>query len=211
MGLMLRTLFLLVALLSCGVLAQEPKQEPSLVELARQARQKQAKLEKQPPVLTNADLRRLQGAKVTTGTAPPPPTPAMAEAARAGAPASGDLSGQDLEQFRAGLAEAGLNLKNTLNQGLVLQLRMNNLQNAYLSESDGSTRQHFQAQLQQTLQQISQNKRSQTQARKVLEAMQKNARASGLPLRMIKKLTGKIPKMEDILSPSKGPDEPDSH
>ena len=66
---------------------------------------------------------------------------------------------------------------------------MNNLRNAFFTEDDGSTQALIQSQLNQTLQEIEQNKSEATKARKALATLEREARRAGMPARVIQELT----------------------
>ena len=62
-----------------------------------------------------------------------------------------------LTEWQQAFAEAAGKIQLEANQGAVLQLRMNNLRNAFLRQSDGSRQARIQALLQDTLRQIETN------------------------------------------------------
>lgn len=191
--------------------AQDQQKPPSLAELAKRTRQKRQQSQGQTRVITNADLQSLR-ANVTTGSKPAAPEPSDAEAAEGasegtdteGLPTAppGELTEEDLEQWRAAFNEARTNLQNAVSEGLVLQLRMNNLRNSYLRQADGSTQERIQAQLSQTLEAIEQNRQQQETARRAIERLQQDARQAGLTPVQITELTGQLPEPNpEIVSP----------
>ncbi len=193
---------------------QDQQKQPSLVELARQARERREKA-RAARVITNADLSSLRS-NVSTGSAPAPATPeavtegaaAAAEGEQEGLPTGdpGQLTPEELDQWRQAFNEARLKLQNAVAEGLVLQLRMNNLNNAFLRQADGATQERVQAQLQQTMQAIEKNRDAQRDARRAIEELQREARSAGLTSKQISDLTGTLPEPNpEILTPESIP------
>ncbi len=187
---------------------QEAK-SPSLAELAKAAKDRRQHSNKTVRTITNADLSGLK-ANVTTSTAPTPAAPASDEDQAAAEPdAAGpdgdELSPEELKKWKEAFDEARVNLSNAVSEGLVLQLRMNNLRNAYLRQSDGTTQERVQAQLRQTMQAIETNRQAQREARAAIDQLQRDARAAGLSQAKIRELTGTLPAPPpEILSETTG-------
>lgn len=204
---MIKWTVLLLLLVPGSVLAQDAgerpaeKKTPSLAELARQSRQRSLEAKTPARRFTNADLARLQGANVSTSSGPAPVTAESPDESVEGGESESGLSPEELEKWRKAFEEARLELQKAVNEGLVLQLRMNNLRNAFLRQSDGATQQRVQAQLQETFDRIEANKREQRQARDEIAKLQREARAAGLSRDTVEQLTGQLPsEPPDILS-----------
>ncbi len=192
--------------------SQDEKQQPSLAELAKAARERKQKAAGGTRVITNSDLKSMR-ANVSTGTIPTPATSDtedVSEEAGEGtegeealpSAAPGELTEEDLARWREAFGEARENLQNAVSENLVLQLRMNNLRNAYLRQADGSTQERIQAQLEETVQALEQNKQEQENARRAISRLQTDARQSGLTNQQIDELTGQLPEPPpDVLSP----------
>ena len=80
-----------------------------------------------------------------------------------------------------------------MNRGLVLELKMNDLKNAWLREDDGATQGRIQQLLQETLQEIESNRQDVQVARQALQALQSEAQQEGLLPGTIRELVGKLP------------------
>lgn len=170
---------------------QAKRREPSLVELARQTQRNKAGSRKPVRLITNADLAKLSGAKVSTGqfsSRPAVRKTTSEEVETADHGITPDL----LAEWQQAFAEAAGKIQLEANQGAVLQLRMNNLRNAFLRQSDGSRQARIQALLQDTLRQIETNKQAQAKAREALSELQSKARTAGFTQAEIAGLTGEI-------------------
>lgn len=221
-GGMKKWMVLLLLTIPGTLLAQAPQEKPqpkpeaaakspSLADLARAARERRQHSDKSVRTITNADLSGLK-ANVTTSTAPSPAAEPDAEVQAAGEPdaaadsgADDGLSPEELQKWKEAFDEARLNLRNAVSEGLVLQLRMNNLRNAFLRQSDGATQERIQGQLQETLDQMGRNRKAQDDARAAINRLQSDARAAGLSQAKIRELTGTLPEPPpDILSETTG-------
>lgn len=184
-------IFLFLLFVPTSLAAQEPKKQPSLAELARKGREQ--KKDSSKKAITNADLKRFRRARITTsGTRLPSVSPEITPSeakSKSSATESEEGEGKDHEFWKSAFSEAQLNVRNVVNRGLVLQLKMNNLRNAFFTEDDGSTQALIQSQLNQTLQEIEQNKSEATKARKALATLEREARRAGMPARVIQELT----------------------
>ncbi|MGH9338585.1 MAG: hypothetical protein ACRD1R_03110 [Acidobacteriota bacterium] len=183
--------------------------QPSLVELARRTREQKAANRSPVRVITNQDLKTFENAPVSVSKSarPAPSTDVKVEDDPAASPEPTEVQGvdqnaPDLEFWKQAFAEARLNLKNAINRGLVLQLRMNNLRNAFLSEDDGSTQGAIQAELQQTLQEITQSNLEIEAAQAALATLQREAALAGLLPGQIRELTGEVEDTEAIITPT---------
>lgn len=189
---------------------QAPATPPSLADLAKASRQHRQSTDKPVRTITNADLSKLK-ANVTTSTAPAAVAPSSDEEtvgetdAAASEGASEELSPEELQRWKEAFAEARTDLRNAVSEGIVLQLRMNNLRNAFLRQSDGTTQERIQGQLQATLDLIESNKKAQSDARAAISRLQGEARDAGLSQALIRELTGTLPEPPpEILSESTG-------
>lgn len=179
-----------------GEASEEGKsEEVSLAALARRERERRARNNKEVRVITNATLKQIKGGRISVAEAPPPPEGSAEGEGEAQAEAE-----KDMAAWRAEFEESRLNVKNAVNRSLVLQLKMNDLRNSYLREDDGATQARIQQQLQETLQQIEENKAETEKARQELQKLQNEAKGSGLPPGTIRELTGDLPQEESIVT-----------
>jgi hypothetical protein len=187
-------------------------QEPSLAEAARKAREK--KLEnptKQVRVITNADLQTLKsnvsvGRPAAKSSSPAQKTGQEAPGAKPDAETAAStedrLATDEMEQLQQDLDSARTNLQIAVNEGLVLQLRLNNLRNAFMSRSDGSTQERVQAMIAQTFQQFQENTKSQEQIREEIRTLQSKALSMGLSKAEVERMTGRLPEASaQLLAP----------
>jgi hypothetical protein len=180
------------------------KTTPSLVDLARQERERRAQNQQPVRVISNKDLRSLGGGRVSTGVPPKPPAKSSeAEATSEGesgaqeeAPAEG---GPESVQFwQSAFQEAKGSLETAVNQRMVLELRMNNLRNAYLNTDDGTTREKIQGELAQTYQALGQAREDESAARQAIDQLQRQASRAGLTPGQIRELVGELPDSKSI-------------
>ncbi len=195
MNIMLR--ILLILLLFCPVwgMAQQPQEEegePSLFELASRERERRAGLKK-VPIITNADLKKM-GGLISTAQGPAPATSGEAGEGAGEGEGEGEgadsSAGEDLSALRAQFTEARLDVKNAMTQSNVLQLKMNDLRNAYFAETDGAAQGRLQQELEQTLQGIEASKQLVQQAQQALQQLQQQAAQAGLPPGEVRELSG---------------------
>ena len=192
----MRVALISILLLTGWGMAQEAAEEPSLDELSRQAKAKKARGDKPARLITNADLAKYQNAPVSSSK-PSKITPVLpvSEQTEEGA-AEGQAakpSERDLEFWRAAFREARVNMQNAVRRALVLQLRITNLNNAYLSEDDGAQQSFIQSQMQETLDAIEKNKAETEKARAAIDQLLQEARAAGLDPGTISEMAGEIP------------------
>ena len=95
--------------------------------------------------------------------------------------------------------ETRLNLKNAVNRDLVLQLKMNDLRNQYLSGS-GTNQARIQQQLLETQQEIEMNAKDVRSARQAMDELQGEAQREGIPDDKITGLVGELPKDTSIIT-----------
>lgn len=190
--------------------AQQTAEKPSLAELARREKERRSTIEKKKPAITNADLHKFQSARVTLSGGP---RPAASVAPAVPSESSSTESSQetslpqteaekpkDMEDWKSAFAEARLNVTTAVNRGLVLQLKMNHLRNAFFTEDDGSTQALIQSQMDETLKELEKNRQEVEEAKKALEKLQQEARRAGVPQRLIDEMTGELPEAVEITS-----------
>ena len=183
----MRLILVLLFSMPAPLAAQEASSEPSLVELVRKQKERKKSAQKKSRMITNADLRKFRSARIATTAVTRSADSADITQSDAKSDTSGAQAqvredrGDDVEFWKSALAEAQLDVKRLVNRGLVLQLKMNNLQNAFFIEADGTTQAMLQGQLNETLQEIAQNKESIEKAKKELAKLRREARKSGVP------------------------------
>ena len=198
---MITVILLVLFLVPAWSFAQENEEtkEPSLAELARQERERRAQL-KEVPVITNANLRRLGGGFVSTAAGPEAETEATEGEEGAEAKENNSEKAETEPTVWEGrFGEARLNLKNAVNRDLVLQLKMNNLRNQYLS-GNGTNKARIQQQLLETQQEIEKNAQSVQSARQAMDALQDDAQKEGIPDDKITHLVGELPQDTSIFT-----------
>lgn len=205
---MMRWISVLALVLTAAVFAQERPSKKSLAELAEETRNKKNYSGK-VRVITNSDLKHLTANVSTGGRTEPvnasPDHPANAPGEESG-PSDPTLSAEELQELKADFDDARAELKMAVNEGLVLQLRMNQVRNAYLNRSDGAMQQRLQALMAETDQRIEGNRQAQEAAREAVKKLQEKARKAGLTSREIEELTGKLPEASvEIGTPESGP------
>jgi hypothetical protein len=184
--------FLLLTLLaSPWALAQS--EEPSLVELSKQARERKAKAEKPAKLITNDDLKKFQDAPVSMSKARPADVEEAEKKSVAGEESEA-AKDKEIQAAKAKLQGAVLTYKSIVNSSLVLQLRMNNLTNAFYTEQDDATRGLYESQLEQTNQDIEKNRTDLVGAERDVEEARAEARAAGVTDEEINQIIGELPK-----------------
>jgi len=189
-------MLLVLLLVPAWSFAQENEEtkEPSLAELARQERERRAQLE-EILIITNANLKRVGGGFVSTAAGPQPET-AVTEGEE-GAEAEAEENDSEKAEtdpavWEGRFGETRLNLKNAVNRDLVLQLKMNDLRNQYLSGS-GTNQGKTQQQLLETQQAIEKNAKDVQAARQAMDELQSEAQKEGIPDDKIIGLVGELP------------------
>ncbi len=168
---MIRVMLLVLLLVPVWSLAQDNQETktPSLAELARKERERRAQL-KEVLVITNANLKKVGGGFVSTATGPE----------GEGGAEDSEKAGTDPADWEGRFSEARLDLKTAVNQDLVLQLKMNDLRNQFLSGS-GTDQARIQQQLLETQQEIEKNARDVRSARRAMDALQGEAEKEAIP------------------------------
>ncbi len=172
---MIRVLLLVLLLVPAWSLAQKNQETkaPSLAELARLERERRAQL-KEGLVITNANLKRVGGGFVSIATGP------EATEGEEGAEAeenSSEKAETDSAVWERRFSEARLDLKNTVNRDLVLQLKMNDLR----KENLGGNQARIQQQLLETQQEIEKNAKNIHSAMQALKALEGEFQQEGIP------------------------------
>lgn len=172
-------LILLVLLFTpAWTLAQETE-ELSLVEVARQERERRAGITVEVRVLTNRDVEEMEGL-VSISVAPEP---------AAGGTEEGESESEEIS-WKALFDEAKLDLQSAENRGQILQLQMEYMRNQWLQEDDGVTQQKIRVQLQETQRELEINRQEIGAARAAYEELQKKAEAAGLLPGELRELMG---------------------
>lgn len=206
----------LLLLLTGWSFGQSSKDQPSLVDLSKEARERKAKTERPARLITNADLTKYQNAPVSISRSDAIDEEEAAEKAaenadktdkgkdqKTGEGAEGEgqpeaAQVKDAAFWKTAFEEARLNYKNAVNRGLVLQLRLNNLVNAFYREDDGSAQGMIQQQMETTRQEIEKNKTEVEEARKLIDRLRREARDAGLEQAAITDMIGELPEPASI-------------
>ncbi|HEY3132632.1 MAG TPA: hypothetical protein VGL91_24495 [Acidobacteriota bacterium] len=156
----------------------------SLAELAKKERERRQKETKVPRVIRNEDLKNLGNARVTTTTSPSVQPKAEAVVAGPG-PATAETTPppppEEEKHWREAFKNARLQLKLTTNRGMVLELRINDLRNRLLTESDASTRSLIDQALNEAATQLEINKGEIIKAQEALQKLEDDARKANVP------------------------------
>jgi hypothetical protein len=195
-------LFLLTVLLMTGWGMAQQSNEPSLADLSKQARERKAKIQKPARLITNADLKNFQNAPVSMSKPAEEPAPADQAKPEVKPPATGaaeaTAEGKDLTEWKKKFQEAVMDYKNAVNKGMVLQLRLNNMTNAFYAQTDDAIRGRYQAELEQTTKEIDNNKEEVAAAEKAIDNLKVEARAAGVEEGDISAMVGQLPKGSSI-------------
>ncbi len=194
---MVKVMLLVLLLVPAWSFAQDDEgtKEPSLAELARKERERRAQLE-EVPLITNANIKRLGGGRVSTAAGPAAETAATEGEERAEENGS-EKAETDPAVWEGRFGETRLDLKHAVNRDLVLQLKMNDLRNQYLSGS-GTSQARIQQQLLETQQEIEKNQKDVQSARQAMDALQGEAQKEGVPGDKIIGLVGELPQDTSI-------------
>jgi len=176
--------------------------EPTLAELSKQARERKAKTQKPARLITNADLKNFQNAPVSMSKAAPEAQPADQTAAEAktadrktAEPGADAVAAEKKQaEWKAKFREKVLDYKNAVQKGAVLQLRLNNMTNAFYAQTDDAMRARYGAEIDQTTKEIENNKGEIAVAQKALEDLKAEARAAGIEEAEISSMIGELPK-----------------
>jgi len=184
---------------------EQKKEQPSLLDLAKQERDRRAHSDESAPVLRNEDLGRLKSARVVTSQAPrgakPVPDQETSEEVTEPASAADEAAAAealDLDYWRAAFDEAKVGLQDAISRRMVLELRMNNLRNAYLQTADGTTRERIESELNQTYLEVGQAREDEKASMQVVQELERQASKAGLTPGQIRDLVGQLPESKSI-------------
>lgn len=198
---MRKQVLVLVWLLPTGLFAQSAQETPSLAELAKREQERRAQQETEVRVITNADLKQFRSARVVTTATQP--TKSQTDAVQEVDPDQAAADEKDeaakvLAEWRQRFQEARGRLEMAVNQVLVLQLKMNELRNGYLSEPDGARREQINALIASTFDEVQRQKEEETAARKAILSLQQEALQAGLLAGEVREMTGMLPVSSSI-------------
>ena len=182
---------------------EEASEEISLAEFARRERARRSSIGQPDRVITNANISEIRG--LVSTSAAPPTSGAMGgemidgEAEGEGESAEGteEESGPDLGMWQSAFADAVRELESAINLGLVLELRMVDLNNSYFTAT-GPAKGEIQQQLQATREETQANQRQVQAARQALSALESEAAIAGVPPGTIREMIGDLPTRQTI-------------
>jgi hypothetical protein len=178
------------------------EREPSLAELARQERERRAQSVEDVRVIRNEDIRGFTRARVTTSATRrhPTRTPAgLEEHLEVEAEPETVEEDVDLRFWASAFQEARTNLHNAVNRRMVLELRMNNLRNAYLQQADGATRERIEAEMAETFREVGQAREDERGALQAIRDLESQGARAGLTPGQIRDLVGELPESRSIV------------
>lgn len=160
----------------------------SLADLAKQEKERRAKVTTDTKVITNNDRAKGAGDTGTTEAEPP-----AAKQSDKGIDAAGgksksdkqaddepkDLFGRTESFWRQTFSDARKRVKDLEDESRALQLKINDLQNKFYSESSGYKQQEIQREIQKGFYEQDLNKQNLTKARVELQQLEVEARKSG--------------------------------
>ena len=182
-------------------ISEEGPEEISLAEFARRERARRSMMGQPDRVITNANIDQVQG--LVSTSAAPPTRGAMGDEMMEGedegdtAEGSEEDGDSDVEQWRGVFAEAVRDLENLINLGLVLELRMVDLNNSFFTAT-GPTKGAIQQQLQETREELQDNQGQVQSARQTLSALESDAAMDGVPPGTIREMIGELPSRESF-------------
>ncbi len=183
-------LFLLLLLLIPAWSFAQDAEEPSLAEVARRERERRASMKQPAQIITNANLKDIQG-MVSDSTAP---SSAGTEGENdEGESPRSENGKRDLAEWEALFSEATRNLETAINRDQVLEQRMNELNSGLVrvnpDETGNTLEQEWSQQSQEIPQMLESNRKDLEAARKSLLDLQRKARLEGLTQRTIRTLS----------------------
>lgn len=174
-----------------------PGSEVSLLDLAKKERERREQTGEAVRVISNADLVGLKHARVIVSRPRGTAASVANQVTEAEAPQDEEEAvaeeATDLEFWRNAFQEARTNLANAVNRAMVLELRMNNLRNAFLQTSDGVTRERIEAEMAKTFQDLAQAREDEKAARQALSDLERQAARAGVQPGTIRELVGELP------------------
>jgi len=174
--------------------AEEEPEEMSLAEFARKERTRRSIIGQPDRVITNANINQVKGL-ISTSTVPPSSGEmgdGMGEGEGDNAEGSEEEGDSDLEKWQGAFADGVRQLENAINLGLVLELRMVDLNNSYFTAT-GPAKGKIQQQLQETREEIQANQGQVRAARQTLEDLENDAAMDGVPPGAIREMIGDLP------------------
>jgi hypothetical protein len=158
----------------------------SLGDLAKQEKERRQQVNSDVKVITNKEAAKFNSGAVTTVSSPTNKGAEKETPEKAAVPSTKrvsdepvDFEGRPESWWRQTMADAHKNVKDLANEGNVLTLKLNDLQNQFYRESSGFKQQEIQREIQKTLYEQDRNKENFEKAQKELEDLQKEARKSG--------------------------------
>jgi|ETN07SMinimDraft_1059922.scaffolds.fasta_scaffold70469_2 hypothetical protein len=179
-------------------ITEEGPEEISLAEFARRERARRSMMGQPDRVITNANIDQVQGL-VSTSAAPPTRGGMGDESMEGEGEGEGDTAEgseedgeSDAEQWRGIFAEAVRELENLINLGLVLELRMVDLNNSFFTAT-GPAKGDIQQQLQETREELRNNQGQVQSARQTLNELESDAAMDGVLPGTIREMIGALP------------------
>jgi len=174
----------LVMSLPLAVQSTEQREEPSLAQLARQAKEGRAENPSGVKVLTNSDLERMTAGNVGTGTAPP---------ARKKASRRSEEVELTIEDWARAFDDVRLRLVIVINQITALHLKLNMLRAGLYQAGNRLQRSGVSPIVDVTFVELRQAYQEERDLREEVEQLRRDAFRSGLSWRQIDDLTGTLP------------------
>ncbi len=174
--------------------------ESELATLAKKEALRRQALPEQGVVITNIELLQLLGDMRSSKA------PAAVSAVTPDTPEVTGTAGNDelpdsandekealLDEMRDALREARQSVETASNSFMVLELRINNLRNHLYQEADPQRQQMLQQELNQATIEISEVRESESEARRQLDQVRKEAQLAGLLPGEIRDIVGTVP------------------
>jgi hypothetical protein len=183
----MRPLLIALTLTFTMVLAAEASAQ-SLADLARQEKERRAKVTDETKVITNNDRPKGAGETATAEAEPAPEkkgdkgidvADGKAKADKKADDEPKDLFGRTESFWRQTFSDARKRVKDLEEESRVLQLKINDLQNKFYSESNGYKQQDIQREIQKCFYEQDVNKQNLAKARNELQQLEVEARKSG--------------------------------
>jgi hypothetical protein len=157
----------------------------SLAEMAKQEKERRAKVTSDTKVITNNDRLKSAGSPETEPPAAKltdkavDPSDAKPKADKQADDEPKDLFGRTESFWRQTFSDARKRVKDLEDESRVLQLKINDLQNKFYAESSGFKQQDIQREIQKSFYEQDQNKQSLAKAKAELQQLEVEARKSG--------------------------------
>ncbi len=183
-------LFLLVLLLTPAWSLAQDAEEPSLAEIARRERERRAGLDQPVQIITNANLKNIQG--MVSGSTAPSSAGTEGENDQGESPRS-ENGKRDLAEWEALFNEATRNLQAAVSRDRVLEQRMTELNDGVVRvnpyETGTTLEREWSQQVQDVPQMLESNRKDLEAANKTLLDLQRKARLEGVLPRTIRRLS----------------------